>query len=598
MASISDYGLLGDCQGAALVSREGSIDWWCPSRFDAPSVFGRLLDPQAGFWSIRPADVFVSSRRYRPGTLVLDTEFTCDDGVLRLTEALSLGLGERGHGIGFASPHVLIRKLEVLQGRVDVEVEFEPRLEYGLIIPRLAATETDSGIEVVGGADRLLLASDRRLDVDGARASGSFRMEAGHNAMFALHHRSAIEQSGERDDGARLLNDTVAAWRSWSELHQSYEGPYRAHVERSAIVLQALTYQPTGAVVAAPTTSLPEEAGGSSNWDYRFGWVRDGSWTLKALWVAACPDEGQRFFEWIASSAGNTEDSHLQIMFGVAGEHDLTEHVLPHLAGYADSRPVRVGNAAWDQKQLDVLGEVIESAWVLRDQLRDLSPATSDFLVAVADRTVRTWQEPDSGIWEGREGQRHYVTSKLMCWVALDRAVKLASRLDAEASIERWERARDEIHAAILDGGWNEQKNTFVGAFESDHLDAGLLLMPLVGFLPADDQRMLSTVDAIERELGRGVLVQRWTGAGDEGAFIMCSYWLAAARARAGQVQRAMEIFESVTGYANDLGLLAEEIDVNELELIGNFPQALSHVGLINAAWAIAQAAGTPKPPQ
>ncbi len=596
MALISDYGLLGDCQGAALVSREGSIDWWCPPRFDAPSVFGRLLDSQAGFWSVRPIGVSVSKRRYRTGTLVLDTEFTCDDGVLRLTDALSLGLGERGHRIGFASPHVLIRKLEVLHGRVDVDVEFEPRPEYGLIIPRLTAT--DGGIEVVGGADRLLLAGNRSLEVDGARAFSSFRLEAGHQATFALHHRSAIHDRGRRDDGDILLDDTVAAWRSWSALHQSYEGPYRAQVERSAIVLQALTYQPTGAVVAAATTSLPEEPGGSSNWDYRFGWVRDGSWTLKALWVAACPDEGQRFFDWIASSAGNTQDTHLQIMFGVAGEHDLTEHVLPHLAGYAGSQPVRVGNAAWDQKQLDVLGEVFESAWVLRDQLGDLLPATSAFLVSVADRTVRTWREPDSGIWEGREGRRHYVTSKLMCWVALDRAVKLAPRLGAETNVERWERARDDIHAEILDRGWNQQKKAFVGAFESDHLDAGLLLMPLVGFLPPDDERVLSTVDTIERELGRGVLVQRWTGAGEEGAFIMCSFWLAAAHAQAGHVQRAREIFESVIKYANDLGLLAEEVDMSKFQLIGNFPQALSHVGLINAAWAIAQAEKTPQTPQ
>jgi GH15 family glucan-1,4-alpha-glucosidase len=596
MASISDYGLLGDCQGAALVSREGSIDWWCPARFDAPSVFARLLDPQAGFWSVRPVGVFVSNRRYRAGTLVLETEFTCDGGVLRLADALSLGMGERGHRIGFASPHVLVRKLEVLRGWVDVEVKFEPRLEYGLIIPRLTAT--DAGIEVVGGADRLLLSGDRRLEVDGARAFGSFRMEAGDEVTFALHHRSAIVEGGIRDHGDTLLEDTVAAWQSWSELHRSYQGPYREQVERSAIVLQALTYQPTGAVVAAPTTSLPEEPGGSSNWDYRFGWVRDGSWTLKALWVAACPDEGQRFFEWIASSAGNTQDTHLQIMFGVAGEHDLTEHVLPHLAGYAGSRPVRVGNAAWDQEQLDVLGEVFESVWVLRDQLGELSPALSAFLLSVADRTVNTWQEPDSGIWEGREGLRHYVTSKLMCWVALDRAVKLAPRLGAEANVERWERARDEIRAAIMDRGWNEQKKAFVGAFESDHLDAGLLLMPLVGFLPANDERVLSTTDAIERELGRGVLVQRWTGSGDEGAFIMCSYWLAAARAQAGQLQRAREIFETVTGYANDLDLLAEEIDVNDLKLIGNFPQALSHVGLINAAWAIAQAAENSEAPQ
>ncbi|MCU1636254.1 MAG: glycoside hydrolase 15-related [Cryobacterium sp.] len=588
MALISDYGLLGDCQGSALVSRDGSIDWWCPSRFDSPSVFGRILDGRAGFWSVRPAAAFDVRRRYTDGSLVIETEFTTDTGTLRLTDALTFGLGERGHGIGFASPHVLVRRLELLTGTVETLVELEPRFEYGLVTPQF--TQTESGIEIAGGADRLTLHATRPLAVDSTRASGKYRLDAGDVVVFALHHRHSTDLPVQRVDGAALLEDTTTAWQSWSHLHQSYRGPYREQVERSALVLQGLTYQPTGAVVAAATTSLPEEVGGSWNWDYRFGWVRDGSWTMKALWVAACPDESQRFFEWIARSAGFAEDAHLQIMFGVGGEHDLTEHELGHLSGYADSTPVRVGNDAWDQTQLDVLGEVLDSAWQLRDQLGELSPTTSAFLRSVADRAASTWREQDTGIWEGREGKRHYLTSKLMCWVALDRAVKLAPRLGSDSRVDRWGEERDAIRTAILERGWNAEVGAFTGAFDSDHLDAGVLLMPLVGFLPADDDRFLSTLEVIERDLGNDELLQRWTGAGGEGAFLICSYWLASGFAQSGQVERARTIFEAVSAHANDLGLLSEEVDLKNRTLLGNFPQGLSHVGLINAAWTIAEA--------
>ncbi len=397
-------------------------------------------------------------------------------------------------------------------------------------------------------------------------------------------------------DGVASLEDTIDGWTSWSEQHQGYQGPYRDHVRRSALVLQALTYQPTGAVVAAPTTSLPEVLGGEANWDYRFAWLRDGSFTLKALWVAACPDEGQRFFDWMASSVGRLGDHPVPVMLGVAGEHDLTEHQLDHLQGYAASAPVRVGNDAWAQNQLDVLGEVLESAWVLRDQLEDdLPPELAEFLRSLADRAAATWHETDAGIWEGRQGERHYLASKVMCWVALDRAVKFAGRIGSDDDVRRWAAARDDIRTAILTRGWSDSVQAFTGAFESDHLDAAALLIPLVGFLPADDERVVATLDAIERELGDGPLVRRWTGVDDEGSFLICSYWLAQARAMAGQVAHAREIFEGVTAYANDLGLLSEEVERSDGSLLGNFPQGLSHIGLINAAWAIAQA-GTPQP--
>lgn len=590
-AAISDYGLLGDCQGAALVSRSGSIDWWCPPRFDAPSIFGRLLDPDAGHWSIQPTGDFTATRRYLPGTMVLETQFQCQGGILRLTDALAFGPGERGHEVGRASPHMLLRRAEVIHGEVEVTVEVAPRPEYGLIRPHF--TQSTPGWEISGGAVRLTLTAGLSLADGDAGIGGTFMLKAGEAASFALHHRNAVASAPPAADAGGELENTIAGWQSWSEMHQGYRGAYRQQVHRSALVLQALTYSPTGAVAAAPTTSLPEEPGGSANWDYRFGWLRDGSLTLKALWVAACPDEAQQFFDWITLSAGALGDGHLQIMFGVGGEHDLTEHELGHLSGYAGSRPVRIGNDAWNQKQLDVLGEVFECAWVLRDQLGELPTQTRNFLVAVADRAAGTWRETDSGIWEGREGTRQYLTSKLMCWVALDRALKLADRLGAAQNVPVWERERDSIRNAILDEGWDSTVKAFTGAFGSNHLDAGVLLMPIMGFLPAGDDRVRATLDAIERELATGDLVQRWTGSGDEGAFVICSYWLATARAMAGEPERARQIFDTVTGYANDLGLLSEEVDLRDRTLIGNFPQGLSHIGLINAAWAITQAEAT-----
>lgn len=588
MARIADYALLSDCHSAALVSRDGSIDWWCPARFDAPSVFTRLLDPAAGHWSIRPVGDCTVERRYVENTMVLQTDFATRGGMLRLTDALVLGPGERDHAIGYRSPHALIRHVAAMGDDVEVEVEFAARPEYGLIAPQLRVAA--GGLEVAGGRDRMRLTGDRLLRIDGARAWARFGLRAGESAVFVLQHRLAGDPAQTSLDGRAALSDTVAAWQSWSRVHERYDGPYAAEVRRSGLVLQALTYRPTGAIVAAPTTSLPEIPGGRANWDYRYGWLRDGSFTLKALWIAACPDEAGQFFDWIADSSGQPGDGHIPVMLGPAGECDLTERRLNHLVGYAGSQPVRVGNQAWTQRQLDVLGEVLECAWVLRDQLGDLPPTTATFLRSLADQTAATWREPDAGMWEGREGERHYVASKVMCWVALDRAIALADQLGDGSVTTRWAAERDAIRTAILRDGWNDRMKAFIGGFGSDHLDAGVLLMPIVGFLPPDDERVLATLDVIERELAQDGLVQRWTGAGPEGAFVICSYWLAECRARAGQIDRAREIFEQVTGHANDVGLLSEEIHLTDGALIGNFPQALSHVGLINAASAIAQA--------
>jgi len=585
---IADYALLGDCHSAALVARDGSIDWWCAPRFDSPSAFARLLDPDAGHFAIRPVEAYEVERDYVEESMVLRTTFRTASGALRLTDAMALEPGARGHDIGLRSPHAIVRLAEALSGRVEIAVEFVPRPEYGLVVPVLERVE--AGVRSRGGASALLLATGVDLQLDGATASGRIVLADGERAGFTLHHglpRARFEPL----DAARALADTEAGWRSWVADHGGYDGAYRDAVNRSALVLQALTYQPSGAIVAAPTTSLPEIAGGEANWDYRFAWLRDASLTLRALWVAACPDEAQRFFEWMAAAVGPQRDRHVQIMFGVEGERDLTEHELDHLAGYGGSRPVRVGNDAWRQRQLDVMGEVLEAAHILRDQLDENDPLTTDFLCDLANRAAAGWRDTDAGIWEAREGERHYTSSKLMCWVALDRAVKLAPQLGPHARPEAWATARDEVRAAILERAFHEERGVYAGAFGSDRLDASVLLMPIMGFVPAAEPRMRATIDAIDRELGHDGLVRRWTGADEEeGAFVICSFWLANCLARAGELTRARAVFEHVVGHANDVGLLAEEIDPRSGALLGNFPQAFSHVGLVNAAWSIDEA--------
>ncbi len=590
-ASIGDYALISDCQSAALVGRDGSIDWYCVPRFDSPAVFARLLDPEGGHWSIHPSGEFETRRTYMGDTMVLRTVFRTSKGRVTLTDALAFEEGAWGHEIGRRVPHVLVRRVEGIEGEVELDVEFVPRLEYALTVPRLSATDT--GALARGGPTELHLITGRPLRVGDAEATARFTLRAGEAADFALLYERASSDRKidprDLDVGAELEN-ARKGWKSWSEMHQVYEGPYAEQVRRSALVLQALTYQPTGAVVAAATTSLPEKIGGSANWDYRFSWLRDLSLTLQALWVGACPHEVGRFFRWIDGAIGGrlSEQKHVQIVYGVEGERDLTEHALDHLSGFRGSRPVRVGNAAWHQKQLDVLGEVVYAAHLLRDQIGEFDDVTSHLISSLANRAAESWREPDSGVWEARDKQRHYLTSKVLCWVALDRAIKLAPRLSQHASVEKWKSTREEVRKAILEEGWSEKAGAYTGAFGSDRLDASVLLMPLVGFLPADDSRMNATVEAIERELAKEGLVHRWDG--DENGFLLCTYWLVECLARCGEKERAVELFDRTTSYANDLGLLSEMADVKTGGLLGNFPQAFSHVGLINAAWSLLQA--------
>jgi GH15 family glucan-1,4-alpha-glucosidase len=594
---IADYALLSDCRSAALVSRTGSVDWLCFPRFDGPAVFARLLDDDAGHLAVGVPGA-AATRRYLDQTMALETTFRSGSGTAVLHDALAVGRNERGHELGAGSPGVLLRRLTCIDGQVEVEVEYAPRPEYGLVHPLLEPLE--GGLAARGGADRLVLSAPVDLRVDGATATGRLTLRAGESAGFALHHARSWEQPPRvwsQEEIAGRLDDTVAGWRSWSAMHQSYEGPWRELVHHSGRVLQALTFQPTGAIVAAATTSLPETVGGERNWDYRYTWVRDASLTMEALWVAACPDEADKFFGFLAGAAASQlhRGTDLQIMFGVGGERDLTERELPHLRGWRGSRPVRVGNGAWDQRQLDVYGELLGAAQRLDQQLGRVDAATRGFLVAAADTAARRWREQDQGIWEIRGEPRDFLYSKLMCWVALDRAAALADLLGAEDRIEAWTAARDEIGAAILQHGWSESAGAYTQAFDGDDLDASNLMMAITGFLPGDDPRMKATIDAIaERLTDERGLVYRYRAAdgleGEEGTFLLCTFWLAQAQALAGEVDRARATFERAAAYANDVGLLAEEVDVGGAEMIGNYPQAFSHIGLVNAAWAITEA--------
>lgn len=595
---IAEYGLLSDCRSAALVSASGSVDWLCWPRFDSPSVFGRLLGDEAGFWSIRPAGDFTSTRRYAGPTMVLETTFTTAGGTVVLTDALVLGEGNRGHDLGAGSPGALVRQVVCTSGAVEVEVLVVPRPEYGLVRP-LVRSESE-GLVIRGGADVLYLTSSVPFNLEGDVARASVFLNAGDVLGFVLHHANSWEPAPPFWAPAtivRRLDDTVEGWTSWSGIHQNYEGPWQELVALSGRVLQALTFHPTGAIVAAPTTSLPEAIGGQRNWDYRYSWIRDASMTLQALWVAACPDEAGGFFKFLATaSAGQLgEGEELQIMYGVGGERDLSERELPHLPGWRSSTPVRIGNAAWRQRQLDVYGELLDAAATLPEYLADLDPDTRRFLADAADAAAARWQTPDQGIWEVRGVPRHYLYSKLMCWVAVDRAISLADLLDAKERVPHWREVRDQIADAISSRGWSKTANAYTQAWGSDQLDASALMLSIVGFLPGDDPRMLATIDAVQQRLTdpRG-LVYRYGGddgiPGTEGTFLLCTFWLARAHALAGSVDRAREVFETAAGFATDLGLLSEEVAADSGESLGNFPQAFSHIGLVNAAWAISKA--------
>ena len=595
---IADHALLSDCRSAALVSKAGSIEWLCLPRFDSPSVFGRILDDGAGHWSIRPVEDGEVTRRYRERTLVLESAFRTATGQVTVIDSMAVGLNATGHDLAATPPRALTRMVRGDEGQIEMDLEYAPSNEYGIVWPVLSVV--DEGIAGRGGADLLSLSSPVALDIEHSTARGRFTVRAGDQVGFALTHRSTWEEPPpflDQDEIRAHIDETTESWQTWSTYHQRYEGPWADLVYHSGTVLQGLTYRPTGAFVAAATTSLPEKVGGVRNWDYRYAWVRDASLTMEALWTAACPDEAHEFFAWMAGAVASQlrRGTHLQVMFGLGGERDLTERELPHLSGWRDSQPVRIGNGAWNQSQLDVYGEVLTAAHKLEDVLGDLDESTREFLTGVADAAASRWRDKDHGIWEVRHEPRDFVYSKLMCWAALDRAIAMGDRLQVGDRVESWSATREEIRSAILEQGWSDKAGAFTQYFGGDSLDASNLTMAIVGFLPATDPMMRATIEATAEHLtdDRG-LVYRYLSEdglpGEEGTFLMCTFWLAHAWALAGELALAREVFERAIGHMNDVGLLAEEVDPQTGELLGNFPQAFSHIGLINAAWAISQA--------
>ncbi len=600
---IADYGLLADCNAAALVDRDGSIGWLCVPRYDSPAVFAQILDPDGGHWQIKPTGAYRSERRYLPGTLVIETAFATESGTVKLTDAMAFAEGQRGHELGLGAPHLILRLVEGIHGDVELSFELAPRPEYGLVKPLFRAS--DSGGRTFGGPNQVVVSSGIPTAIEDATMVATFKVSSGERIGFALQWSPPEGPAPEpfSPDGVPgRIADTVEAWRSWEAEHDIYEGPHREPVRVSSRVLKGLTYRPTGAIVAAPTTSLPETVGGERNWDYRYAWIRDASLTLEALYIGACSDEVEDFVSFMTSSAGGRASGRaLQIMYGVAGEHDLTERELPHLRGWRDSVPVRVGNGAWGQTQLDVYGELLNSLHLYREQLGDLHEEIQRFVADLANTAARRWREADAGMWEMRGELRHHLSSKVLCWVALDRAIALAPQLGMYAEVDHWTAERDEIREAVLTRGWSEARQAYAQSFDSDELDAAQLLMPILGFLPATDERMRSTIDAIADFLTDNGLVVRYRNkeglnadglTGEEGTFVICSFWLVSALAKAGEIDRSERLFEKLVAYANDLGLLAEEIDTANGELLGNFPQAFSHIGLITAAWQIDRARG------
>jgi GH15 family glucan-1,4-alpha-glucosidase len=595
---IEDYALLGDMQSAALVSTAGTVDWLCVPRFDSPSCFAALLgDTEHGCWRIAPADGSVAtSRRYRPGTLVLETDFETDGGAVRVIDFMP----PRGDG----APR-LMRIVEGLAGQVPVQMELTLRPDYGSIKPWIEPVP--DGVAAIAGPDAFRLSTPVALQATDGTVRADIVATEGSRQRFTLSWSQSHEPSPPVEDADSALARTEAWWGEWSG-RCKYEGEYREAVLTSLIALKAMTCEPTGAVIAAPTTSLPEELGGVRNWDYRYCWLRDSVLTLEALLIGGYTEEALRFRDFVLR-VGTGDPAKAQIMYGVGGERRLSEFELPELPGYEGSGPVRVGNAASEQFQLDVYGEVIGAGYSAAMRLGEVQERLWPRWRAVVDHVETVWREPDDGIWEARGPRRHYTYSKVMAWVVFDRAVKLAERFELEAPIDRWSQTRDEIHREVCERGYDPQRRTFTQYYGSDELDASTLCIPLVGFLPATDERVTGMIDAVERELGHDGFVSRYSTdvtddglPGTEGQFLACSFWLVTALALNGQIAEARTLFERLLDLRNDLGLLAEEYDVDHGRQVGNFPQAFSHLALIEAAQAITTATasqsggGAPQP--
>ncbi|HTA74233.1 MAG TPA: glycoside hydrolase family 15 protein [Gemmatimonadaceae bacterium] len=585
-AAISDYGIVGDLHTAALICRSGSLDWCCFPAFDSPSVFGAILDAdRGGHFSIRPVGQYTVEQRYLPATNVLVTNFhTPAGGIVEMTDFMPIA--PSGAARPFAEIH---RGVTCVRGEVEIEIRFAPRFNYGAgssyVHPRR------HGVLATDAEDKVLtLAAPQELwwQLDNGTASATIKLIASESTWFVLRFDDDEVRAVGSYESERRLADTVSFWREWVG-RITYDGPYRAAVERSALALKLLCYEPTGAVVAAPTTSLPEEIGGVRNWDYRFTWIRDSAFVLYSLSILGHSEEADRFMSFLKRVARKTTDTHLQIMYGIDGRRKLTEEVLAHLEGYRGSAPVRVGNAAYAQLQLDVYGELLETAY-LWSRSNEVSEGTWVTLERLVSWVAANWRQPDSGIWEVRDTLQHYVMSKVMCWVALDRGIRMAKEFSLPAPIERWETERDAIHADVMEHGWSEEKQSFVQYYGTDALDSSNLVIPMMGFLPRNHPRVVGTVKAILRELTccDDEMCYRYRNddglPGDEGVFSICTFWLAEALALSGEREHAERIFKRMLGHANHLGLYSEELNPRTGEFLGNFPQAFTHIALINCA--------------
>jgi GH15 family glucan-1,4-alpha-glucosidase len=587
---IEDYALVGDLHTAALISRGGSVDWLCFPRFDSGACFAGLLgDDENGHWTMAPqSGGDATSRRYRDGTLVLESEWTTPDGTVRV--------------IDFMPPRDdlpdLVRIVEGVSGRVPMRSTLRIRFDYGHIVPWVR--RAGDGVCAIAGPDALWLRSPVESRGVGLTTVSQFEVGEGDRLGFSLTWNRSHEPKPRAIDPVKALSRTEKYWQGWiSRAH--IEGRYAEPVSRSLITLKALTYRPTGGIAAAATTSLPEQLGGNRNWDYRYCWLRDATMTLHALLSSGYHDEARAWREWLVRAvAGDPKD--MQIMYGLDGRRRLLEYELGWLAGYAGSRPVRVGNAASEQVQLDVYGEVMDALELSRSAGLAVDEDAWSFQQIVMDYLEGHWGDPDNGIWEIRGERQHFTHSKVMCWVAVDRAIRGVEQWGLEGPLEAWKATRDAIRSDVLSRGYDADRGTFVQAYGSTQLDAALLLLPSVGFLPGDDPRVVGTIDAVQRELVHGGFVRRYLTqddtrsvdglSGEEATFLVCTFWLADALCLAGRSDEARQIYERILALRNDVGLLSEEYDVSSRRLIGNVPQAYSHIGVVNTANNLAGAHG------
>jgi len=576
---IENYALVGDCHTAALVGSDGSMDWLCLPRFDSGACFAALLGgPEHGRWLLAPACKPTQiRRRYRGDTLILETEFDTEEGSVRVIDFMPLS-DERWD---------VVRIVEGLSGRVGMRMELTVRFDYGSIVPW--AHQSQGILLLTAGPDTLELTASVPVEGEHMRSVAEFSVGAGERESFVLNYRPSHLGTGAAVDAEQELTETENQWAEWFG-RCSYRGPWLAAVARSLITLKALTYKPTGGLIAAPTTSLPEWPGGARNWDYRYCWLRDATFTLNAMLLAGYEEEAAAWREWLLRAVAGSPDD-LQILYGVTGVRRLDEYEVTWLPGYEKSVPVRVGNAAAKQFQLDVYGEVMDTLHLARLAGLPPEPEAWQVQVALLKFLEAHWQQPDEGLWEVRGPRRHFTHSKVMAWVAFDRAIKDAEQDGLEGPIERWREVRDAIHAQVCEKGFDSRRNSFVQSYESAFLDASLLLIPQVGFLPADDPRVLGTIAAIERDLLAGGLVLRYSTAtqvdglpAGEGAFLPCSFWLADCYLLTGRREEGEALFERLLSLSNDVGLFAEEYDPRTKRMLGNFPQALTHMALVNTA--------------